>query len=127
MKTESEFVEACEALAESFEQNGRTDLAALCDLSAYWLNGGDGIDLNPISEVVSSCRDTISGFLKTDESLEMFIARTEEDVLNNLRDIEAAITYAATCRDTKELVDRAAKLQAVAILTSNIFNHRREP
>jgi hypothetical protein len=42
MKNEPEFVEACEALAEGFEQAGRTDLSALCDLSAYWLNGGDG-------------------------------------------------------------------------------------
>jgi hypothetical protein len=65
--------------------------------------------------------------LESSESLEQFIARTEEDVLNNLRDIEAAITYTATCRDKNELIDRAADLQAVAILTSRIFYNRRKP
>ncbi len=121
MKAQSEFVEACEALAQGFENAGRTDLSALCDRAAYWLDGGDGVTTIPIAEVISSCQGTLNEVLATTEDAEGFIVRATEEIKTNLRSIKADVIATATAADRDALVERAAKMQAIAILTSEIL------
>ena len=121
MKPKQEFVEACEALAEAFEQVGRPDLSALCDRAGYWLNGGNGVDLISLSEIVESCRETLHEALASKEDQERFIAATVDEITGNLRVIEATVTAARTGGRADDLVEKAARLQAVAILTSQVF------
>jgi len=123
MINNEEFVEACEALAESFEQHGRADLAALCDRAAYWLDGGTGLDVISLAEVVTSCRETLQESFGCEKALEDFIVRVTGEIEDNLRTIQAAVASANSQSD--DLLDRAAKLQAVALLTSDLFQRRR--
>lgn len=120
MKTEPRFVEACEALAEAFEGVGRPDLASLCDRASYWLNGGVGIDLISLGEIVDSCRSTLGEAFDSKQSLEEFVARTTNEIVASLKDMERVVV-AASETSQEELIDKAAKLQAVAILTSGLF------
>lgn len=119
MKIKPEFVEGCEALAQAFEDAARPDLAAMCDRAAYWLNGGDGIALTSVGEVVASCRDTLKEAFDSKASLEGFMARTADEIVDNLRMIEAEVVTASS--NSEDLIEKAAKLQAIAILTSDIF------
>jgi hypothetical protein len=119
MKPGERFVEQIEALAEAFEQAGRTDLSALCDRAAYWLDGGNGLDVISLSEVVGSCRSTLEEAFKNQGSLEEFTNRTVAEILGNLQSIETEVV--AMSDSNEELIDKAAKLQAVAILTSELF------
>lgn len=121
MRPKIEFVESCEALAQGFEEEGRPDLAAMCDRAAYWLNGGDGVDLISVGEVVASCRGTLQEAFETEASLEGFMARTTEEIVDNLRSIEAEVIASANQADPEELVAKAAKLQAVSILVSGLL------
>lgn len=121
MTPQSQFVEACEALAQSFEDAGRSDIAALCDRAAYWLDGGNGLDALTLKELMSSCQDTLKEALKTTASAEAFIDRTTQEIADNLQMIEHTVTASAATGNTDDLLDRAAKLQAIAILTSNLF------
>lgn len=121
MTPKTEFIEGCEALAQDFEEAGRPDLAALCDRAAYWLGGGDGVDLISVGEVVASCRDTLSEAFETEASLEGFMARTTEEIFDNLKAVEAEVIASATRADSEELVMKAAKIQAVAILISGLL------
>jgi len=115
------FVEAAEALAEAFESAGRTDLAAFCDRASYWLSGGNGLELISLSEMVESCTATLSEALKTEKSRKEFIARTAEEITENLREIGSSVVTAARETDSEDLIDRAAKLQAISILISGLF------
>jgi hypothetical protein len=120
MKTETRFVEACEALAEACEAVGRPDLAALCDRSGYWLNGGAGIDLISLKEIVDSCRMTLTAAFDSGQSLEEFVSRTTDEIMASMRGVgEAVVAASETGQDA--LIDKAAKLQAVAILTAGLF------
>jgi len=119
---QGKFAEGVEALAESFERAGRVDLSALCDRAAYWLRGGNGLDLISLSEVVESCRATLHDALGQG-STEEFIARTTMEITANLRSIESDVVTAST--KSEDLIDQAARLQAVAILTSEIFRRPR--
>ena len=120
MKPEQKFVEACEALAETLEKSGRMDLSALCDKAGYWLNGGTGIDLISVGEIIESCRETLRGAFDTrTTSTEVFVARTTDEIMANIHEIERVV--AAASKSQEDLIDKAAKLQAVAILTSVLF------
>ena len=122
MRTNDKFVEGCEALAESFESMGRVDLASLCDRAAYWLDGGNGVDLMSIQELVGSCHDTLRETFKTNGSMEDFIAKTSDEIRSNIKEIEAAVVVASKNETNPEvLIDRAAKLQALSILASGLF------
>ena len=118
----AKFAEGIEALAESFERAGRTDLAALCDRAAYWTQGGNGLGLICLAEVVESCQATLREALGHG-SVEEFIARTTMEIIGNLRSIESDVVTAST--KSEDLIDQAARLQAVAILTSEIFRSVR--
>lgn len=121
MRTNDKLVEGCEALAESFEVAGRVDLASLCDRAAYWLNGGNGVDLLSIKELVGSCHDTLREVFKTNGSVEDFIVKTSDEILSNIREIEASIVVASKKEtDPEVLIERAAKLQALSILASGL-------
>lgn len=115
-----EFVEACEALATAFESKGRPDLAALCDRAGYWLNGGSGVDLISLGEIVASCHETLNEALKSREDTERFIEGTVQEISDNIRSIERLVT-ASTKSKPDNLIATAAKLQAVAILTKEVF------
>ena len=122
MKINETFVESCEALAQNFEASGRVDLAALCDRAAYWLNGGNGIELVALQEIVSSCRDTLQQAFTSEGSVKSFIINTTDEILSSLRDIETDVTVASKQETNPEvLMDRAAKLQALSIIASGLF------
>lgn len=123
MRPKVEFVEGCEALAQGFEEAGRPDLAAMCDRAAYWLNGGDGVDLISVGEVVASCHTTLQEAfeIEASASLEGFMARTTEEIIDNLRSIEAEVVASTNRAAPEDLVARAAKLQAVSILVSGLL------
>lgn len=115
-------MESCEALAQNFEASGRVDLAALCDRAAYWLNGGNGIELVALQEIVSSCRDTLQQAFTSEGSVKSFIINTTDEILSSLRDIETDVTVASKQETNPEvLMDRAAKLQALSIIASGLF------
>lgn len=117
--TAASFVQACEALAEVFEGEGRADLAALCDKAGYWLNGGTGVDVMSVSELVESCQETLKESLAADD-IEAFVANSAQEIAYNLQSIEADVVTASHSDD--DLLERAAKLQTVAILTSYLFH-----
>jgi len=122
LKINETFVESCEALAQNFEASGRVDLAALCDRAAYWLNGGNGIELVALQEIVSSCRDTLQQAFTSEGSVKSFIINTTDEILSSLRDIETDVTVASKQETNPEvLMDRAAKLQALSIIASGLF------
>ena len=116
--SDPDFVEGCEVLAEELEKAGRPELAALCDKAAYWLEGGDGLDLISLSELVEGCRDTLKQAVAS-ESARGFADRTLEEIVGNLRSVEESARRLAT--EDGDLIEMAARLQAVAVLTSHIL------
>jgi len=117
------FAEGCDALAEAFEAAGKTELSALCDRAAYWLRGGTGIDLISVQEVVDTCRQTLSEALDAD-ALDRFLARTAAEVIVNVQEIQKTVAL-ATAKSGRQgdLIDTAAKVQALAILTNCLFRN----
>ena len=109
------FVAACEALAESFEQAGRLDLATLCDEAAFWLEGGPRIDHLSLDEVVTACREAIVTEQSADD--ETIGRQLTETIANNLRRIEAQLQRTQIA----DPIELAARLRAVAILTEKLF------
>jgi hypothetical protein len=116
------FVEGIEALAEAFEAAGRTDLSALCDRAAYWLSGGSELDLMSVKEVVDNCRETLEESLANETTIEDFLTRTASEVVLNVQEIQSKVVVAARTRGKRrELLERAARVQALAILASRLL------
>ena len=116
------FVEGCEALAHQLESATRVDLAALCDRAAYWLDGGAGVEDMSINEIIESCRDTLTKVMLQEKSLDGFVARTTGEILSNIQEIESAVVTASKQETTPDRIfDRAAKLQALSILSAGLF------
>lgn len=110
------FVAACEALAESFEQAGRLDLATLCDKASFWLEGGPRIDHLSLDEVVTACRESLCTERQTLDG-EQYRRHVTDTVAANLRRIEALLQRSPI----DEQIELAARLRAVAILTDKLF------
>ena len=110
------FVAACEALAESFEQAGRLDLATLCDQAAFWLEGGPRIDHLSLDDVVTACREAIvtEQEMTDDDTVRQRLTGT---IVHNLRRIEAQLQRTQIA----DPIELAARLRAVAILTEKLF------
>jgi len=114
MSSAIEFVAACEALAESFEQAGRVDLATLCDRAAYWLEGGPRVECLSIEQVVSACHETLMTESHTTDTI-------MQDVDRNIQRLQQTLATAAQDPKPERLIGLAARLQAVAILTEKLF------
>lgn len=110
------FIAACEALAESFEQAGRIDLATLCDKAAYWLEGGPRIDHLSLEEVVTACREAI---VTERQALDdaPFCQELADRIDQNMRSISARVRNGPV----SDRIELAARLRAVAVLTEKLF------
>jgi len=116
------FVEGIEALAEAFEAAGRTDIAALCDRSAFWLSGGSDLDVTSVKEIVDTCRETLAEALDSEAVIQDFINRTTAEVMLNAQEIQRKVVVAARTKGKRrEMLDRAARIQALAILASRLL------
>jgi hypothetical protein len=110
------FIAACEALAESFEQAGRIDLATLCDKAAYWLEGGPRIDHLSLDEVVTACREAI---VTEQQSMDdaRFCHTLADRIDQSLRSIAARVRNG----HASDRIELAARLRAVQVLTEKLF------
>jgi len=97
-------VVACEAIAESLEQAGRLDLAALCDRAAFWLDGS--LDRVTLGELVQHCKDSAA-------------ALSAEQLAQQIVDVVFAIAQDA--QDTEDV----ARLQAIALIANDLFGRDR--
>jgi hypothetical protein len=109
------YVAACEALAEAFENQGRLDLAALCDKAAFWLEGGPRIEHLSLEDVVQACREAIC--LDPEAQAASYATQLQRQVRANLSRIAERIGKDSIAKT----IEAAARARAVAILTEKLL------
>jgi hypothetical protein len=94
------FVEACDALAQTFEQEGRPDLAALCDRASFWLSD-QPLERMTLGELRRLCAEH---------------ATAPHDRAQEVG--RALVTIGGVLETPEAMLDRAADFRALSILAS---------